>query len=279
MLKVEKGFDVERVSLIVTLRCNLHCKLCVERIPDYAAPSHPDTKLLLETIDRLFRMDLRINHFGLSGGEPLIRKDLPQLLDHLLRWKDNIGLLDVVTNGTILPSQALLDSALRWGQQVRFVIDDYGRALSKQAGAMAELLRQNHVSCKINDYDKELHCSGWVDFGDFSKRGGEAFASALYAKCNFPAALSLCCEIVDGRIDPCSRSRQCIERGIPIPKAEWIDLWDDTESIDQKRQRLLAWYRLKSLTACMYCGGMCDDSVRYMPAEQLKRGEENVIFR
>lgn len=48
-----------------------------------------------------------------------------------------------------------------------------------------------------------------------------------------------------------------------------VDLFDDSLTVDGKKARLNALLGDEVIEACKYCNGMCEDSPRYLPAEQL----------
>ena len=75
-------------TVIVTYRCNARCTMCSR----YLAPSRPEEELTLETIRKLPRMYFT----NITGGEPFIREDLPEIVRELYRKSDRIV---ISTNG------------------------------------------------------------------------------------------------------------------------------------------------------------------------------------
>ena len=75
-------------TVIVTYRCNARCNMCAR----YLAPSKPEEELTLDTIRRLPRMYFT----NITGGEPFIREDLPELVRELYKKSDRIV---ISTNG------------------------------------------------------------------------------------------------------------------------------------------------------------------------------------
>lgn len=103
----------DELRLSVTDRCNLRCTYCMPEEPEW----FPRREILsYEEILLLVRVFLRrgVRRVRLTGGEPLIRKDL----DHLIRMlSDEPGLedLSLTTNGLLLPRMAgeLADAGVR----------------------------------------------------------------------------------------------------------------------------------------------------------------------
>jgi MoaA/NifB/PqqE/SkfB family radical SAM enzyme len=75
-------------TVIVTYRCNARCTMCNR----YKAPSRPDEEISLETIKKLPRMYFT----NITGGEPFIREDLPDIVRELYKKSDRIV---ISTNG------------------------------------------------------------------------------------------------------------------------------------------------------------------------------------
>jgi GTP 3',8-cyclase len=100
-----------RVS--VTDRCNLRCEYCMPEV-DYTWLPREDI-LDFEEIARLVRIFVRlgVERVRLTGGEPLLRRDLPVLVRMLARI-DGIRDLALTTNGVLLAdhAEALRDAGL-----------------------------------------------------------------------------------------------------------------------------------------------------------------------
>lgn len=75
-------------TVIVTYRCNARCTMCNR----YKAPSKPEEELSIETIKKLPRMYFT----NITGGEPFIREDLPEIVRELYKKSDRIV---ISTNG------------------------------------------------------------------------------------------------------------------------------------------------------------------------------------
>jgi cyclic pyranopterin phosphate synthase len=110
-----RGLTDLRVS--VTDRCNLRCTYCMPR--EVFGPDHAflprDEVLRFEEITRVVRVlvELGVRRVRLTGGEPLLRRDLPELVA-ALRGLDGVEELALTTNGLLLPAYApaLADAGL-----------------------------------------------------------------------------------------------------------------------------------------------------------------------
>ena len=75
-------------TVIVTYRCNARCTMCNR----YKCPSKPEEELSVETIKKLPKMYFT----NITGGEPFIREDLPEIVRELYKKSDRIV---ISTNG------------------------------------------------------------------------------------------------------------------------------------------------------------------------------------
>jgi GTP 3',8-cyclase len=105
-----------RISVID--RCNFRCPYCMPE--DEYAHDHvflsKDDRLRFEEIERIARafVSLGVRKLRLTGGEPLLRRDLPELV-RMLAQIPQVEDLALTTNGVLLPrhAQALKDAGLK----------------------------------------------------------------------------------------------------------------------------------------------------------------------
>ena len=103
------GRPLRDLRVSVTDRCNLRCRYCMPR--EVFGTDFPflerDELLTFEEIERVVRVlvDLGIRKVRLTGGEPLLRRDLPDLVARLSRI-DGIEDLALTSNGVLLGRMA-----------------------------------------------------------------------------------------------------------------------------------------------------------------------------
>src|SRR2546428_6472915 len=99
------GRPLRSLRLSVTDRCNLRCKYCMPEEEYTWLPR--ETILSCEEFDALAGIftELGVDKVRLTGGEPLLRKDLPVLI-RMLRRNPRIKDLALTTNGVLLAEQA-----------------------------------------------------------------------------------------------------------------------------------------------------------------------------
>jgi cyclic pyranopterin phosphate synthase len=96
---------LRNLRLSVTDRCNLRCSYCMPE-PEYVWLPREDI-LQFEEIERLVDvfLDLGVDKVRLTGGEPLLRRDLPALVARLAS-RPRIRDLAMTTNGVLLADHA-----------------------------------------------------------------------------------------------------------------------------------------------------------------------------
>ncbi len=74
------GRNIEYLRLSVTDRCDFRCFYCIPK--GYKDFSQPDSWLTLDEVERLVRVfsEMGISKVRLTGGEPLVRKELPEMV-------------------------------------------------------------------------------------------------------------------------------------------------------------------------------------------------------
>ncbi|MBR0565746.1 GTP 3',8-cyclase MoaA [Azoarcus sp. L1K30] len=111
-----RGRTVRDLRISVTDRCNFRCVYCMPReVFDKDYPFLPRTQLLsFEEIVRVARVFVArgVRKIRITGGEPLLRKDIERLIEMLARI-DGVE-LTLTTNGVLLPrmAQTLRDAGL-----------------------------------------------------------------------------------------------------------------------------------------------------------------------
>ncbi|MEJ9131961.1 GTP 3',8-cyclase MoaA, partial [Bacillus thuringiensis] len=101
--KLQRPLKDLRIS--VTDRCNFRCRYCMpEEIfgPDYSFLSN-DKILSFDEIERITRIfvSLGVRKLRITGGEPLLRRGLPKLIDRLNKI-DGVEDIGLTTNGSLL---------------------------------------------------------------------------------------------------------------------------------------------------------------------------------
>lgn len=108
------GRSIDYVRLSVTDRCDLRCVYCMPKgFTDFEEPAHWLTFAEIERVIAAFAR-LGTKRIRITGGEPLVRKDLPQLANRLAALP-GVEDLSLSTNATRLAKHAveLHDAGIR----------------------------------------------------------------------------------------------------------------------------------------------------------------------
>ncbi|KON69404.1 molybdenum cofactor biosynthesis protein A [Peribacillus butanolivorans] len=106
------------LRLSVTDRCNFRCRYCMPE--EIFGPNYPflssDKILSFDEMERLSRIfvSLGVRKIRITGGEPLLRKNLPELI-HRLNLINGVEDIAITTNGSLLKKYTpeLINAGLR----------------------------------------------------------------------------------------------------------------------------------------------------------------------
>ncbi len=99
------GRHIKSMRISITDKCNFRCTYCM---PAEGLPWHKKAEMLsYEEIERVARIavSMGIEQIRLTGGEPLVRRDVSVLI-RLLRGIKGLRSLSLTTNGLLLKQQA-----------------------------------------------------------------------------------------------------------------------------------------------------------------------------
>jgi len=105
-MKDNYGREISYMRISVTDRCNLRCKYCM---PESGVDDIGHANILsFEDIERIVKaaIELGITKFRITGGEPLVRRGIVELIENLTKIK-GVEDLAMTTNGILLSQYAL----------------------------------------------------------------------------------------------------------------------------------------------------------------------------
>lgn len=137
------------INITVTERCNLRCKHCAALMQYFERPVHIPIEELKHDIDALLSKVDFIRDIHILGGEPFLYPQLSEYLTYLRKYRSNIGSLYLITNGTVVPKQEVIDALAESEVLVR--ISDY-KEKSWQKEALIKALDVNGVMSQVTDY-------------------------------------------------------------------------------------------------------------------------------
>ena len=174
-MKDQYGRKIDYIRISVTDRCNLRCRYCM---PEGMPLSSMGDLLTFEEIREAAQAAaaLGISHVKLTGGEPLVRRDVVSLV-RMLKQIEGISQITLTTNGTLLEKQ--LDGLVLAGlDAVNISLDTLDPGTYRQitgTDAVATVLSAIDAAChagirtKVNAVSLDL-CEGeWKTLVELAK--------------------------------------------------------------------------------------------------------------
>ncbi len=264
--------ELKRTAIAITQRCTLRCRLCNAYMPYYDHPIDMPFDQAAKALDRYFAIVDSVGIFSVLGGEPLMHRDLYKVLMKIHSHTDQIReRIDLVTNGTMDMNDEVFSFFMEHAPKAKVIISHYGKHSAK-ADALGEKLAAHGANHRIAKYyGDDLLYGGWIDYRDHSVKHTTPEAIEQQAK-HCIVRQEQYYLISEGQMHTCTRAHWRMRQGIiPRNPREYLDLLDDTISIEQHKMNLHEMDRRSSTTSCAYCEGASHQSKRYEPAEQLER--------
>ena len=190
------GRTIEYLRISVTDRCNLRCVYCM---PEEGIEQLPHEQILtFDEIERVCRnsTELGISKIKLTGGEPLVRKGLPDLLGKIKRIP-GIEQVTLTTNGILLKNQ--LDELMRQGLDAVNIsidtLDEYSDkmwGIKSGTGRTAGSTRISESACEVKlcadesvrrrVYSDGRVCKGAFGRGSFYRNDADRDGKSLSGK-------------------------------------------------------------------------------------------------
>ena len=163
-------------TVIVTYRCNARCTMCNR----YKCPSKPEEELTLETIKKLPQMYFT----NITGGEPFIREDLPEIVRELYKKSDRIV---ISTNGFFtdriiklceeFPNVGIrisIEGLEQTNNEIRGLNDGFNKGYS----TLKKLVEMKHPDVGFGMTVQDKNAKDLVALYDLSNEMGMEFATA-----------------------------------------------------------------------------------------------------
>lgn len=264
-LGLKSRFIAHRLRVMVTSRCTLNCKECSAYVP--YAPSHrdddwekivSDIKIVLDAVKELHEIEL-------FGGEPLLHPDLHKIVS-ALENEPRVHQISVITNGTILPSNELIQ-ALAADKKTIYRMSSYGK-LSTKINDTRRLLEENNIRHEIIDYKT------WYKNAEFKiLNDSEENVKKRFVCCMEGCGLVYWC----GKLYFCVALPFLLEAGVfPQSNDNFFEIRNSKlgrpELISELYQYIMRSNTDQYIDACKYCTGKTsiNFSQRVQVAEQAK---------
>ena len=244
------------VELPLTQRCNLRCKHCSFFMPYFKHPVDFAVEDLLKYMERLLSVVNAVQIFRILGGEPFLYKDICAIVRKAIS-SPKLKTIEIVTNGTIMPSRELLD--LIKGERVKIQISYYGK-LSRKAEEIKAVCDEAGVEGVIRDPKDKT----WFYAGDLHERG----RSVLELRKQLKRCGNICRNFQNGKLYFCPRASFGSKLGMPDNPNDYVDFRHDVD-VKALREQVFALTQKRYIAACNYCDEGTEEYKPVPVAEQM----------
>lgn len=260
------------VSMLPSSICNLNCRDCLNFTPYIKNHKKYTLEELKNDVDLFFGAVDEVYRFQITGGEPLLYPHLQELLEYIDSiYRNKILELEMVTNGTILPSPEFCEFLSK--KNIKVYLDDYRMSLpnsTERYNQVLQMFEQHNVRFINNHVDKWFQMYNGTDYHRTDEQNAQRFDD-----CGEPFTT-----LREGKIGLCNYAQYADYAG--ICKADDKELFDLKNYQDTKNRELIEFksgYSEKGYTNfCNYCNGWyCDGSknksnlIEVKPAIQAER--------
>ena len=217
------------VRFCVTARCPGKCAHCEQLCPERAALPELDKEQLLSDLRRLFAATRFVRELRLTGGEPLARADIADIVRFALR-SGHVQTVSIETPGLARPSGEL-----------RALLED----------GLVRLCAHNAPAPEIISFREQdrVDTWPWADFGPLERR--DCTDDELYWQVRACGADDW--YYLDGRLWPCARMACAVALGrVPESACVFADLRGEKSRLRTARA-LEKLTQPRPMEACRYC--------------------------
>ena len=250
--KKRRDIHLLDIHTAITTYCSLNCKNCNMFINHYKAEQKRTVNFdeFKENFELLFKVVDYCYKVSILGGEPLLNKELPMMLEWLFqKYHEKIGEIVIVTNGTILPNSDLLNVLQQINAKIS--ISDYTSGIKyvEKIESLEHLLTQKSILFERN---KEMK---WKDFYFPKKKQEVKFMSVRDHM--------LCCNPVfrglnDKKFYYCHIVWSAVEAGLLKENdSDYVDLESIHKCNDREKllKHDLGYVDNGYVSMCALCGG------------------------
>jgi organic radical activating enzyme len=261
--------SINRLLIRCGFICNYKCDGCSQFIP-YFTERHRrnfDGREIIADVKKVAASLQYIQDIWLEGGEAMLWKPFPDLLRSVAAL-ENVGRIFVLTNGSYVPSENVLDALSDHRELIKVEINAY--EANSNMPTLFDAFDKRGIAFMLRSEIRH-----WYDFRDTHFRNRSlAEIKDMKNKCSFFKRNYDQWMLTDGKL-----SAFCCEAGY---LTHYLDKYDefandfiairqtDADSLSSAMERL---YDRAYLDACNYCAGAFYDNTRLKAARQLSRNE------
>ena len=250
-------------NYLVTSRCNLNCRDCLNYNPYIKAPMDVPFEEFKRNFDILFSKFDCLYSLHLTGGEPMLTKRLPEEIRYLAEhYRDRFFDFFVVTNAMVVPSEEVLSAIKGIGGHVN--IDDYRPNVKNS--------RIDELIGKLEEYSIPYVRNVAEYWFDFRLHSGEiTYKSEKELEWHKDDCNSFYHEFAGGKIFSCCWQEYAHRAGL-AELDEGNDCIDISSTPKMEILEFRQGYTKKGyVEMCSYCRGQGSDACLTEPAVQVPR--------
>ncbi len=266
------GYDRSYMALAqitLTERCTLKCKKCAHGCyaTDHKTSKDLELEQVYESADSFFSKVDFVKEFVLIGGEPLLYKKMVSAIQYIgKKYRNQIGIFSITTNGTILPNEDYFNVCKDYN--VLFRISNYSQQIPQLKEKYKRLIKvlQEHDICYFLGNEE----SEWMDYGfEYLERmDNEDQLIKVFDSCKTP-----CREVRGNKLYYCVMARSVSDNlGYNVGSEDYLDL-NKLDIKNYKKELLefnLGYSHKGYLDMCKYCHGSEAKNHPIPVAEQME---------
>ncbi|GHT01166.1 hypothetical protein AGMMS50276_28630 [Synergistales bacterium] len=239
------GVDIGFIDVSIGNVCNFNCKYCLEALPYIPKNERKfyDAKTVISEIKQIASVAKFVTHLGLSGMETFLHPNLAEIISEVKKIR-NIGVIEVVSNGTVIPSPKLIEQLRDDWVYVSF--SNYSQCLSEKQSTKIENTYQLFIDEDI-PFAKTENAT-WLDMNSF-EFCDDREETLVHRYKNCPRAKIV--RVNNGIFYVCSHERAGVVRGFFKPEQVGVDIRG--LSADELKEKLREYMSRPFLYACNYC--------------------------
>lgn len=266
--KYKNQVCVSQIFSTVTTRCTFNCKYCSVLTPYYKKHYEYSAKEILADFDLLFKKVDYLTSYYVIGGEPLCNRELANILETIYdKYKNRIGYMQIITNGSIVPDRELIRVIKKCNINVR--VSDYTHAIpyQKKMKEVIACLKENNLDYAVSTYKT------WVDLG-FPRVRELSGNTAEEVRCHMLNCAKGCHNMNNKKLYFCGLLFASEKLGLyQLKEHDYIDLAKNSDNPKEDKERILRYFlgdvENDHISLCRICRGQGTDNKYVIPvAEQ-----------
>ena len=241
---------MKELVLPITTKCSLRCEKCAAGMQYISEPMDVDFNTVIDDFNRMIELIDWTDRLSIIGGEPFLNRNLDIILQNINLnplSKKKIGYVQIITNGTIVPSDDICKAIADTGTLV--FISNYGR-LSRSLDQLCNKLCAYGITYAVSDKSMWSDCEQLNDNCIVQDTKTRLFRR--HEDC-----CERCHEVFRGKFYLCGLLKTMSLIGItPYNKDNYVDIYDI------KAKSNIAEYiscNNPLPTACSWCNGCSTD--------------------